>query len=354
MKSKRIIITIVVVSLIVTATGMRLASNKHYFEEQLKMVSEFNATIPVLTDTVKYQQVNSDFSVTGQFQAIREISIISELQGKVVTIDAKIGNCVKQNQLLATIDNELVKSQLDLAKFNLENTEKDKNRFEQLSKGDAATIQQFESTRLAYENAQSVYIATKLQYEHAFIKAPFNGIIVKKYIETGSFLLPGTPVFDLVEIDKVKFIAKLTTNELNKVLLGQKTKITVDAFPKSELEGIITSINVKSDPSKRFDVEIEVGNQTDNQIKPGMFGTCMFIQRSNAKILTIPRKALTEGIKNPTVFVVKNDSVIEKKLIAEILNDNQIAVLQGLKAGDVVVSSGQINLVNGSKIKITQ
>lgn len=354
MKLKRTIISVTIITAIVVIVVLRLASNKRSFDDQLKMISEFNTTVPVITDTVKYEQINNEFSVNGIFDPIQDISITSEIQGKIISIAAAIGDNVKDGQVLASIDNEYYSSQLDLAKFNFEKAEKDMLRYENLSKGDAVTMQQYESAKQVYENAKSLYTTAKIQFDNSFIKAPFDGIITKSYIEKGSYISLGVSVFDIVSINKVKFIAKLKADEVGKVQKGQTIKINVDNYPGISYEGVISAIVVKSDLSKRYDVEVEVINQTKNQIKPGMFGTALFVGDSINQVLAIPRKALTGSIKSPEVFIVKGDSVILQNINAIPLNDKDIAVTQGLKAGDIIIVSGQINLVNGSKIKLNK
>ena len=354
MLKRRSILTIIIVASLVIVVAMRLISNKKGFEKQLKMISEFNTTIPVNVDTVKYTQQTTTFSANGTFHAMHEISIVSETQGKIVAVNAKTGDRVVNNQVLASVHNELYQSQFELAKFNLDQAGKDLNRYEQLSKGDAATIQQLELARQAFENARSAYTTAKIQYQNTFLKAPFNGTITRQHIEKGSFLIPGAPVFDMVEINKLKLIVQLTGKELEQVFKGQIATVQADAIGERTFQGTIGAIVVKADLSKRYDVEIEVTNGPDNRIKPGMFGTATFTNETDAKTLVIPRKALAGSIKNPEVFVVQGDSVLLKPIQAIPMNDKQITVQQGLKAGDLVVTSGQINLVNGSKITISR
>ena len=353
MKLRRIL-TIIIIAAIVIAAVLRLISNKQNSEEQLKMISEFNTTIPVIVDTVKYKQLSTEFSENGTFQAIHEMTIVSETQGKIIAINAKTGDNILYNQVLASVDNELYKSQFDLAKFNLEQADKDLNRYKQLSKGDAVTVQQLELAKQTFENAQSVYTSAKIQYDNTFIKAPFNGTITKQYIEKGSFLNPGTQVFDIVEINKLKLIVKVTGEKMGKIHKGQSVKVTVDAFSGKSFNGTVSAIIVKADLSKRFEVEVEVINDPNNIINPGMFGTAIFTNQSDSKTLVIPRKALAGSIKKPEVFIAKGDSVVLQSIDAIPLDDKYVIVKQGLNVGDLVVTSGQINLVNGSKISLNK
>ena len=352
MKHKRIIITSIFITALIAVIIARLAANKQSFANELKMVSEFNNIVPVIVDTVKYGQTTSEFSENGIFEANHETTIIAETQGKVVVISAKNGENVRAGQILAITDNELSKSQLELAKVNLEQAEKDRKRFEELSKGDAATTQQFEMAKQSFANAQSAYVLAKTQYENSFVKAPFNGIITKQYIEKGSYLLPGMQVYDVLEINKLKFIVKLTDDKLDRVKKGQKVKIVVDAYPGINFEGFIRSIIVKADLAKRYELEIDFENKQNEQVKPGMFGKALFNNAGNGQFLVIPRKAIAGSIKDPDVYVVRGDSVILKSISAVSIDDKNVEVRQGLEFGDVVVISGQINLVDGSKVTV--
>lgn len=353
MKTRRII-TIAIVVLATSAIVLRLASNKKGFDQQLKMVSEFSSAIPVNTDTVKYKSFVSDFQENGTFQANRELSITSETQGKVVSISSKTGDYVKAGQVLVSVENEVYKSQLDMARSDLEKAENDRRRFEELSKGDAATVQQFEAVKQTYINAQSAFASVKKQYDNSFLKAPFNGTLTKQYVEKGSYLMPGSPAFDMVEIGKLKLVVKLSGEELKNVQKGQAVKVTADLFPDATFNGTVSAIVVKADLSKRYGVEITVDNRRDNEIKPGMTGVAAFSGLVGSQALVIPRKAISGSIKNPEIFVIKGNSVVLQRISVLPLDDKNVIVSKGLNAGDVIVVSGQINLVDGSKITVNK
>jgi len=352
MKLSKSITTALIIIALVTIVAFRLISNKRSFENQLKMVSELNTTIPVLTDTVKYRQVTSGFSVNGTFSPFKEISIISETHGKITSLRSDAGDKVKKGDTLATIDNEISASQLAVAKFNLEKAEKDMKRFKELTNGEAATLQQYESMKQVFENAQFAYTSARVQNNNAFITAPFSGFITKRYIENGEFIAPGSPVYDIVEIYKLRLIAKLTADEVGKVRKGENVKLTVESISGIKYEGYVSNIVVTADLSGRYEVEVYIINNNDNLIKPGMYGKVLFAIDLKEPALVIPRKAIEGSILNPEIYLVSGDSVIKKDITASSLDDKYVLVKSGLKKGDVVVTSGLINLVNGSKIRI--
>lgn len=354
MKLRKYIISTTIIIILVSAVALRLYSNKAGFNEELKMVSESTTTIPVITDTAKYMGVASELSVNGSFSPSHEISISSETQGKITSMHTGVGDKVITGQVLASLDNEVSNSQLKLAKFNMEKAGKDMKRFEQLSQNDAVTTQQYESAKQSFEMAQSAYILARVENRNTGIKAPFNGIITKRYTDNGTYVAPGTPVFDIVEVNRLKLIVKLTAEEAGKVHKDQHVRVSVDTYPGVFYDGKVSAVVVKADLSKRYDVEIDVKNNAVKPIKPGMFGSAVFSANSLVKQLVIPRKAIDGSIRNPEIYLVKGDSVIIRKIVVASLDEKQVQVLEGLKVGDVIVTSGQISLVNGSKIKLNK
>jgi len=354
MKRKSIAISITVITILLIAGTARLISNKRYFSEQLQMVSEVKTTVPVITDTVKSKLISAEFTENGTFQAFREISMISETQGRVLDVDSETGDYVETGRILGATDNQDLKSQLELTEYSLIKAENDLHRFEELSKGDAVTIQQSESAKQNYLMARSAYINAERQYQNSFFRAPFNGFVTKRYIEKGSFLFPGTPLFDIVETDRVKLVLKLTGEQVPKISRGMNVKVTAGPFKGVYYHGKVCAIETRADLSKRYSTEIEVANNPISTIRPGMFGTGTFSFESDKKQLVIPRRAIAGSILDPEVFVVNADSVILKKIEAVSLNDRYVTVIKGLKEGDILVVSGQINLVNGSKVSIVR
>ncbi len=352
MKLRKLIISISVISGLLIVIAARLMSNKESFDKELEMISESNGSVPVIVDTVKTQSVHTEFSVDGIFSASKEVTITGELEGKIITVKTNEGDNVTAGQVLATLDNTIYKSQLELARYNLEKAEKDMERNEQLVKTDGVTMQQFEDAKKNLAEAKSNLVSAQKQYDDSFIKAPFSGVITKRYVEEGTYLSPGTAVFDMAKINKLKLVVMLTAEEASGIEKGQKVNVSVDTYQGTGIDGHVTAINVKADESGKYNIEIEVNNSPEKPIMPGMFGTALFQGISRTDALVISRRTIAGSIKNAEVFLVKGDSVISKRIEVEPLKGEDVLVTKGLKPGDIVVTSGQINLVEGSKVKV--
>ncbi len=341
-------IVVVMAALIV----FRLVANKNSFDREQKLVSESSNAVPVITERVAYKSISKDFYADGTFSAEKEVTVSSEISGKVISVNAEVGNHVQAGQVLANLDHSVLSARLQQAKANLEKHEKDLLRFKNLLKTDGATSQQVEQANQEVMDARATLADLQNQYNNSFLKAPFAGTVTKRYIEKGAFLSEGAEAFDLCSISRLRLIVKVTADEVDEIKKGEKVLVTAGAFPNEPIVGTIYTINEKTDQSKQYEVEITVDNTLNGHIKPGMFGKVAFGGTDTSKALVIPRIAVAGSIKNAEVYLIKGDSVVLAKITVTSLNEKELAVSSGLDEGDLVVVSGQINLVGGTKVSV--
>ncbi len=351
MKIKTNIKTIIIIAVALTAVTLRLISNKNSFEHEQKLVSESAGAIPVITQRVGYKIVNENFVADGSFSAEKEVSISSEVTGKVIAVKAETGNKVRSGQVLAILDHPVLSTQLQQAKTTLQKRMKDLIRNEALVKTDGATEQQVEESELAVTDARTALENIQNEYNNAYIKAPFDGTITKRYIEKGSYLSPGSQLFDLNEISRLKLVVKVTGDRIPSIQKGQSVSVTVDNLRDKMVNGTVSAINDKAGLSKLYDIEITVESTLNGQLKPGMFGKVTFGGKEQSKSLIIPRTAIPGSIKDAEVYIIQGGSAILRKIEVMPFDEKEIIVTKGLKAGDVIAISGQINLTNGAKVK---
>lgn len=351
MKRKIIIIAIAVV--LIALFAVKLAINKKHIDEATKP-RDVKIAVPVVVDTVKYMYLDNSFSVNGSFSAAHELTILGETSGKIVEVSFETGDYVREGQVLARLDMEVLNAQKLLAEANLNKTKSDLDKFEQMVKANAVTTQQLEDMKLAYINAQATLTTVKKQLEYSVVKAPFSGYITKKYIEKGGMLVPGAPVAEIVDIATLKFNASIAESDVARVKKNQEVIITCDADKSIEFKAKVRAISVKADESKRFNVEIEIRNNAANPVKAGMYGTVFFRSEGTRQALVIPRSAITGSLKNAGVYIAEGNKAVLKNVITAYADDRIIEVAEGLSAGQLVIISGQINLENNSLIEISK
>lgn len=348
---KRKITVIISALILIGGCTLILIMNKKKIDEKSKLDGNLES-IPVYVEKLHKAEFGAGFEVTGVFSAIHELNLLSEGQGKVVELLFNTGDFVKSGQVLAKLDDELITSQLTLANAALEKARADLKKYEGLLSAEAISGQQVEEVKLALKKAETDAATLRKQLEFTTIKAPIQGTITKRYIEKGSLLMPASPVAEIVDISHLKFVATASETEVVTVKNGQEVTITSTLFPGKSYNGRVSSVGVKSDEARRFPVEIELPNDPEQLLKAGMFGTAQFHQGITRQALLISRNALVGSIKIPRVFVVENGKALLKEITIGSASDHYVEVTGGLKEGDLVVISGQINLDNNTPVKV--
>ncbi len=150
----------------------------------------------------------------------------------------------------------------------------------------------------------------------------------------------------------MKMIVNVPETQIQQITPGLTAKIMVQALHNKEYEGTVTRIGTRALEALTFPVEIKISNAS-KELKAGMFGTATFEFPSN-KALVIKRNMLVGGIKNPQVYILKDSTAVLKNIAIGQRNDNYIEVVSGINEGDLIITSGQINLTDGAKVGVQE
>jgi RND family efflux transporter MFP subunit len=347
MKNLKIIAVVVVVVGVVVAV---LWNNKQ--KATAKSKGEISKAIPVSVASVAKQVLTENLSQVGTITAYSDVAIVSETQGKVTAIYSKVGDTKPAGGLLIQVDDELKQANYITAEANFEKAKKDLVRYEQLYKDGAITEAQIEQYRLNAKTAESQFITTRRAYTDTKIKTPISGVITARNVDLGTMVQNGTVVANVVDISKLKVKLNLSEADAFKFKVGEKVNVTTDVYPNVKFSGTIETVSAKADEAHTYPVEIVVPNTKEHPLKAGMFGRVEFNAASNDNALVIPREALVGSIKNPQVFVIENGIAKLRNIIVGREAELNLEVRSGLKEGDVVVASGQNNLVDFSEVAI--
>ncbi|MBN8821409.1 MULTISPECIES: efflux RND transporter periplasmic adaptor subunit [unclassified Spirosoma] len=337
---------------IVALIGFRLASNKEKIDAQNKPTVNTNVAIPVTVNRVEEGTVSQQLIKTGNLIPFREATITATTAGKVTRVNFDLGTQVRQGQTLVELDNRLKELSLQATQLNIDKLKKDVNRYNTLLAGNATTEIQVNETKYNYENAVNQAEQIQKQIQDANVKAPISGQIVQKAIEPGVYITVGSTLGKVLDVARLKVDVLVNESDVYQLHKGQAVKVTADVFPGKVFSGQISYIAPQGTDEHNYPVEITISNA--NGLKAGTFVNVDFSQKSNQKALQIPRIALVESIKNPYVYVVENNVVHQRKITVGRDFGDTIEVLNGLSAGDVVVTTGQLNLGEGKPVQITK
>src|SRR5690606_21645844 len=183
------------------------------------------------------------------------------------------------------------------------------------------------------------------------ISSPTSGSVNKRHIEMGAFVSTGTSLCDIVDVYKLKLEVTANESQVVNIRKGDKVTITSSVFPGQEFTGTVSFIAAKSDNTLNYPIEIEVNNPGDNSLRAGMYATAKFQFPTQEPQIIIPRSSFVGGVNSNQVFVLAQDSTakIQEVVPGRILGE-QVEIRSGLEEGQTVITSGQINLVDGTKV----
>ena len=352
---KKIIITIVVIVGALALIGYVLTKNKEENKAKTDIVAEKNAAVSVKVTPVKTEEVSLDFVANGNFQPIQELTFSAEKSGKVISVLVKEGDYVRVGQTLLTMRGDVINVNAQQAQAVYANAKSDYARYENAFKTGGVTKQQLDQAKLALTNAQSNLTQANINVGDTRVKAPISGFINKKHIEPGSILtgMPATPLFDIVNVSKLKLVVTVNENQVASLKKGNTVNITASVYPDKTFSGKITFIASKADESLNFPVEIEITNNSNNDLKAGMYGTANFASNQQKQnLMVVPRNAFVGSVSSNQIFVAQNGVAKLRKVTAGRILGDQVEIINGLSDGETVITTGQINLQDGNTVEI--
>jgi membrane fusion protein (multidrug efflux system) len=354
---KRVIIIIIVVVAALGAIAYVLTNNKKKNAEKTAFIAKGGGAVAVRIASVEKKIVDLDFSVNGVFAPNQELNFMAESAGRVSKIFVKEGDHVSKGQVIARIDAEIINTDRETAEANLQNAVRDEARYSSSFATGGVTQQQLDQARLAVQNARLRLQSATRKVSDANLKSPINGIVNKKYVEVGAFVnAQGTQMFELVDVSSLKLKVTVNESQVASLKVGDRIEIKSSVFPTEKFSGKVTFIAAKADATLNFPIEVQVANNTKNSLRAGMYGTAVFNFPKQAPSILIPRTSFVGSVSSNQVFVLdksNNTAKVRNVVTSRILGDN-VEIVDGLKEGESVIISGQINLADGTEVSVVK
>lgn len=347
---KKSIITIVALVGVAVAFFLILQNNKSKNEAELEIVAQKNTEVSVRTASVTSENISGQFTVNGTFEPEIRANISAEMGGQIVEIYVEEGSEVKKGQVVAKLSGDKINVNVNNAKANLDNAESTLSRYEAAFQTGGVTAVQLDQVRLQVQNARAQYKSAQLSSGDTNVRSKISGIVNKKMVEEGMVVGAGTPIIEVVNISSLELRVEVDEALVSRIKIGDTVNV-VPSVTKDTIKGKISFIAPASNGALKFPVEITVDNE-NGQRKAGMYATAVFNETGNDNVLTIPREAFVGSVSDNKIFVVENGTAQLKEIQTGINYGDKVQVTAGLNEGDVVVTSGQINLTDNTAVNI--
>ena len=348
---KKTLITTGIIGLLLCGMVWKLAANKKEINIR-KEVQAGEASVSVSVATAEFKETSGELQLVGTAEPCKEVTVASETSGKIVQLNFKMGDFVAQGTVLAKVDDTYKRLAFENAQINYDKFKEDYERYQVLRKGDAVTESQLRDMRIGFENASIQLETAKKQWDDTKVIAPFSGYITSKNTELGAFVNMGTPIAGIADIAQLKVQLTVSESDVYQLHTGMEASVNTDIFPNTNFKANISGIGQRGNNAHTYPVEILIANNMKAPLKAGTYVNVSVNAGKTGKTLMIPRDAIVSSVKEPSVYIVKNDVVKLTKITTGRQYNGYIEVLSGISEGEQVVTNGQINLVDGVRVGV--
>lgn len=314
--------------------------------------AEETAPVPVEVSRPTRGDVRAVYTGTAPIEAFAEAEVVAKVAGEVRTIRAEEGDIVTKGQILATLDGDRLRLELNESEARLSKLKRDYERNVDLSSKGLVSAGDFEKIKYDMEALQAAHNLRSLELDYTQIRAPIDGTVSERYIKVGNTLAINDPVFRVTGLDPLVAYLHVPEREFSRIKAGQPAALQIDALAGPPIIATVSRVSPVIDPvSGTFKVTIEISDP-ERHIKPGMFARIGIVYDSRQNALQVPRSALLEQLGQSSVFVVEDGVAVRKDVETGFADRGRIEIVSGLDDQDEVIVVGQLGLKANSTVKV--
>lgn len=307
-------------------------------------------------------------SVTGTLFAKDTASISAQVEGQVEKTLVDFGDRVKMGQDLAYIDTGSYDALLQQAvgntakaEANYRNAQQNFDRVKKLRSDGVASESDFDTAKAALDQweaesraAKATEAVARLNLQRSKVQAPFDGAISQRIVGRGDFVKVGSPLFDAVNDSVLKFIFQVPEKYASYVEKKLPVTFSVDNYPGEVFTGSVYLISPEvSKASRAFNVGALVTN-IDFKLKANTFARGELIVQPAVPTAVVPLDAVVNFAGVTKVFVLENNVAHSRSVRTGRIKGGLQEIEQGVKTGEMVVTSGQTKLFDGAKVVLRE
>lgn len=309
-------------------------------------------TVNVVARVVEPREFTNYLRLVGEVKPARLVVVSIQASGLVESIEVDKGQVVTKGEVLASLEDGLLKASVDEAEAALNSSRLALRNNKRLYDQNALAESVYFDTKYRHDMNQARFEQAAAYLSKTVIRAPISGVVESRNLEVGELAIPGKELVKLVDIDRIKIVAGVPERHLNHVEKGTEAILTFPVYPKIREKEIITYMGTTLDPDSRT-VPIEfILNNPNHRLKPEMAVTIRVVKEHIIQAIVIPQDAVIDTDQGRTVFVADNDIARSVSIKLGSISGDQVVVSEGLMAGDLLIVVGHRNLVDGESIQV--
>jgi len=313
---------------------------------------EAAANLP--TASVRVQTVQSApqamiEEVVGTVRAKLHATLEAKLSGRIVKLPVVLGQRVKSGELVARLDAAEINARLEQAEAALEQAERDWKRIATLFDQQAATRADYEASQARQRVAKGAAAEAKAMMSYVEVVAPFDGVVTKKWADVGDLAVPGKPLISIEDPSALQLEADVPEAVAIHVHRDARLAARVDGA-SGALTGIVSEIAPTADPASRT-IRVKVDLSAQPGLRSGQFAR-LLVPVGEGHSLRVPESAVVQHGQMEIVFVLAKQCAQLQLVTTGKRVGDEVEILSGLHAGDVVVVEGAAQLTDGQPVEV--
>ncbi|MGO2510031.1 MAG: efflux RND transporter periplasmic adaptor subunit [Vibrio hibernica] len=326
-------------------------------------IAEYMANMPEPEFPVTVQKVESSdwiptIDAIGFIEPLQGVTLTSQESGMVNKISFESGMEVKEGQILIQLDSKVEKANLKSAQARLPAARAKSERYANLYKKSSISQEAYDDAKASYLSLSADIESLNATIERRTVTAPFPGIVGLRNVYLGQFMQVGDDVTRLEDTSVMRLRFTVPQTDIRLIHLNQTININVDSYPDTPFIGKVSAIEpAVNAQSGLIQVQAEIPN-SDNKLRSGMFARASIVLPTLKAQVSIPQTAITYTLYGNSVYVLteKDD---EKRVEQRVVQTGErkadiVHILDGIKAGETVITTGQVRLSNHSKVKVVE
>jgi membrane fusion protein (multidrug efflux system) len=307
--------------------------------------------MPVETAVATNRTVADRFETVGSLEASDAVNVVSEIDGIVKEIPFVEGGTVQKGDLIAQLDDQELKAELDRVTALRDQSRLNYERVKTVVNQGAAAQQDLDDAAAAQKVAEANVAFARARYDKTRIMAPFDGLMGARRISPGAYVRAGDVITDIAQLHTLRANFSVPERYLPQIKKGSQVDVTVTAFPGYALTGRIGVIEPQLDPGTRSAHVIALVSNPETKFRPGMSANVSAVLGERPEALTISSEAVFMDQNQAFVYVIKPDSTVMREAVQlGTRTSNMVGVASGLQEGDRVVRTGHQKIFEGAKV----
>jgi membrane fusion protein (multidrug efflux system) len=318
---------------------------------------------PDAVTSVVAQKVHwpSTMSVIGTMEAVQGVMVSADLPGTVAKINFDSGKSVRQGDVLIELDTKQERAQLasleaqrDLAKINY-------GRMQQLVNEGVISRMEYDQATTQQRATEANVAEVRATIARKTIRAPFSGVLGIRKVNLGQYLAGGSPIVQLQSLNPIYVNVGIPQQSIGQVKIGRTLRISTEDVAGKVFTGRVTAVDsVVDEATRNIQVQATLSNP-ENKLRPGMFVQVEVGLGQASEMVALPASAISYAPYGNSVFVITDlkdpkgqtyRGVRQQFVKVEGSRGDQVAITEGVKAGDEVVTSGVFKLRNGAAVQV--